>query len=153
AAESSRMRRQAGKPLPAPKRALKIAWPWSLRTMCGVEILELAPFHDFPWLVHGFSTRRGGNSVTDSGERVLNLGFREWDSRQAVKKNRGQFQSAIGADPLTLVPLKQFHSAMIRGFETSSAEPSKGDASLTSTPGLLLGVQTADCVPILLVDP
>ena len=153
AIKSSRMRRQAGKPLPPPKRAAKIESPWSLQTVRGVQILELAPFNEFSWLVHGFSTRKGGISVTNSGERVLNLGFTDWDSHEAVRKNRRQFQSALGADQLTLVPLKQFHSAMIRCFQTSPAEPCKGDASLTNTPGLLVGVQTADCVPILLVDP
>lgn len=153
AVKSSRMRRQAGKPLPPPKRARKIELPWSLHTLRGVQVLKLAPFNDLPWLVHGFSTRRGGQSLTDSGERVLNLGFTEWDLSEAVKNNRGQFQSALGAGHFKLVPLKQFHSAMIRGFQTPPAEPCKGDASVTNTPGLLLGVQTADCVPILLVDP
>jgi YfiH family protein len=153
AVKSSRLRRRAGKPLPPPKRTRKIESPWSLRTVCGVQILELAPLNNFPWLVHGFSTRIGGRSVTDSGERVLNLGFTDWDSRDMVKRNRRQFESALGADHLALVPLKQFHSAMIRCFQTPPAEPCNGDASLTDTAGLLLAVQTADCVPILLVDP
>ena len=153
AVKSSRVRRQAGKPLPAPKRAPELEEPWSLRTVHGVQVLLLAPFEKFPWLAHGFSTRAGGSSVLNSGERVLNLGFTEWDTREAVQKNRERFQSALGADRLTLVLLKQFHSAVIRAFPSSPKEPSKGDALLTNTRGLLLAVQTADCVPILLVDP
>jgi YfiH family protein len=153
AVKSSRVRRQPGKPLAAAKRAPRIEAPWSLRAVRGLEILELAPLKKFPWLVHGFSTRTGGASVVASGERVLNLGFTEWDSREAVQKNRGAFQSALGADGFTLVALKQFHSAVIRFFPSAAAGPSKGDASLSNAAGLLLAVQTADCVPILLVDP
>jgi len=147
------VRRQPGKPLPPPKHKYKIEAPWSLRTVRGLQILELVPFKKCPWLVHGFSTRTGGASIHTSGERVLNLGFTEWDTRQAVQKNREAFQSAVGAEELKLVLLKQFHSALIRFFRASPAEPSKGDASLANAPGLLLAVQTADCVPILLVDP
>ena len=121
--------------------------------MRGVQILELAPFKNLPWLVHGFSTRAGGNSVLDSGERVLNLAFTDWDTREAVEANRQRFRAALGACALRLLPLKQFHSAVIRYFSSARSEPGKGDASLTSAPGLLLAVQTADCVPILLVDP
>jgi len=118
----------------------------------GLEILELAPFRRLPWLVHGFSTRPGGES--EAGEdRVLNLGFTEWDSRHAVLRNRRAFQSALGAGGHKLVTLKQFHSAVIRCFDASPDEACRGDAAVTGTCGLLLGVQTADCVPILLVDP
>src|SRR5215813_15068044 len=153
AGKSSRLRRQPGRPLPRPARAPAIRSPWSLRTVRGVEILELAPFKNLPWLVHGFSTRAGGNSVLDSGERVLNLGFTDWDTREAVEANRQRFRAALGASALRLLPLKQFHSAVIQCFSSARSEPCKGDASLTSAPGLLLAVQTADCVPILLVDP
>jgi len=153
AAKSSRVRRVPGKPAPRPKSRPTISSPWSLRSVRGVQILELAPFKKFPWLVHGFSTRIGGVSILDSGERVLNLGFTEWDNRAAVLKNRQTFQSAIGASDFTLVPLRQFHSSIVRSFGTPPGEACKGDASFTNTPGLLLAVQTADCVPILLVDP
>ena len=151
--KTSRVRRQPGKPLPRPKPRPKIDAPWSLRTTRGAQVLELAPFKKIPWLVHGFSTRIGGVSNLGSGERVLNLGFTEWDSLETVLKNRQTFQAALGAGKLKLVLLKQFHSALIRFFQSPLAEPCKGDASLTNAPGLLLGVQTADCVPILLVDP
>jgi YfiH family protein len=116
------------------------------------RVLQVAPFSRLPWLVHGFSTRLGGKSALDD-ERVLNLGFTDWDSRENVEQNRQLFQSALKATELELVPLKQFHSDVIHVFEASPAEPCRGDASVTKTPGLLLGVQTADCVPILLVDP
>ena len=153
AVKTSHVRRKPGQAAPRPKPQPIIESPWALRSVHGMQILELVPFKELPWLVHGFSTRIGGNSVHGSGEHVLNLGYTEWDSTEAVQKNRKIFQSALGAGDLTLVPLKQFHSAVIRFFQTSPEEPCKGDASLTTVPGLLLGVQTADCLPILLVDP
>jgi len=153
AAKTSHTRRQPGKPAPRPKSSPKIIAPWLLRSVRGVQILELVPFKKLPWLVHGFSTRSGGSSILPSGERVLNLGFADWDTREAVLKNRATFQSALGADHLKLVLLKQFHSAVVHFFRAAPSEPRKGDASFSKTPGLLLGVQTADCVPILLVDP
>ena len=125
---------------------------WTERTFRGVRILQAAALNKLPWLVHGFSTRPGG--VSDiHGEKVLNLGFTDWDARENVLENRRLFESAFGAADLTLATLKQFHSDVIHVFDTHPAEPCRGDASLTRKPGLLLGVQTADCVPILLVDP
>jgi polyphenol oxidase len=126
--------------------------PWSLRRSGGLQILQLAPFHKLPWLVYGFSTRAGGASTLD-GHRVLNLSFMEWDSKENVFENRRRFQSAVGARDFTVLPIKQIHSDVIHVFSAVSAQPYKGDASATNQPGLLLAVQTADCVPILLVDP
>ena len=146
-------RRRPGQPAPPAPPVPRIAAPWRLRETRGLRILELVPFLKFPWLVHGFSTRPGGVSTLES-EKVLNLGFMEWDSRENVLENRRRFQSALGAANLDLVPLKQIHSDVIRIFpQSAAADPCKGDASATNHSGLLLAIQTADCVPILLVDP
>jgi YfiH family protein len=134
---------------------------WTQRTSHGVRILQAVALNKLPWLVHGFSTRPGGVSplanrsavAHEKVEKVLNLGFAQWDTRENVLENRRCFQSALGATDLTFVPLKQFHSDVMHVFATPPAEPCRGDASATNQPGLLLGVQTADCVPILLVDP
>jgi len=117
-----------------------------------MQILELDPLKKLPWLVHGFSTRAGGASTLNSGERVLNLGFTDWDQREDVLKNRQAFLSAIGEADSPLVLLKQFHSAVALFFAVAPEEPLKGDAALTNSRGMLLGIQTADCVPILFVD-
>ena len=129
---------------------------WTERKSGGVGILQVAAFSKISWLVHGFSTRPGGVSEVD-GEKVLNLGFTDWDARENVMENRRRFVSALGdgktARGFQLVALKQIHSDVVRLFEAAAAEPCRGDASITDKPGLLLGVQTADCVPILLADP
>ncbi len=151
-AKSSRVNRLPGKPAPRLSPRAKIAAPWSLRTVQGMQVLEVAPFKKLPWLVHGFSTRTGGTSTLNSGERILNLGFTEWDRRENVHRNRQAFQSAVGAGDSTLVLLKQFHSPITLFFAAPPEEPRKGDASFTNSRGILLGAQTADCVPILLVD-
>jgi polyphenol oxidase len=125
---------------------------WNELTGRGVRILQVPAFAKIPWLIHGFSTRPGGVSDRDGG-KVLNLGFADWDSKENVLENRRRFQSALGAESLQLVALKQIHSDVVHLFEAAPAEACRGDASATNRPGLLLGVQTADCVPILLVDP
>jgi len=105
-----------------------------------------------PWLVHGFSTKPGGVSAQD-GQKVLNLGFTDWDTNENILENRRRFQSALSATDLKLISLKQIHSDVIHLFAAAPTEICQGDASLANRPGLLLGVQTADCVPVLLVDP
>lgn len=127
--------------------------PWVLRESAnGIGVLQVAPFLKIPWLVHGFSTSQGGVSPLRR-EKVLNLGFTEWDTRENVMENRQLFQSALDGNRLSLVALKQFHSDVICEFQSALAEPRSADASICNTPNLLLGIQTADCVPILLVDP
>jgi YfiH family protein len=125
---------------------------WSERKSGGLQILQVSALAKLPWLIHGFSTKVGGASIQDS-QRVLNLGFTEWDTKENVLENRRRFQSALGATDLKLISLKQIHSDVIHLFDSAPTEVCQGDASVTNRPGLLLGVQTADCVPILLVDP
>ncbi len=125
---------------------------WTERNVRGIRILQVPALAKLPWLIHGFSTKPGGVSTLE-GEKVLNLGFTEWDSRENVLENRRRFQSALGASGLKLISLKQIHSDVIHLFDDAPAQPCQGDASATNCPGHLLGVQTADCVPILLVDP
>ena len=153
AAKGHRVRRRPGKPEPGSRPRAGTESPWTVSSVRGLQVLQVAPFKKLAWLVHGFSTRTGGQSLLPSGERVLNLGVADWDSRENVLKNRRALQTAIDAEKLQLVPLRQFHSAVVHCFATAPAELCKGDAALTNSPGLLLGIQTADCVPILLVDP
>jgi len=117
-----------------------------------MAVLQLDPFRRFPWLVHGFSTRSGGVSEL-ADEKVLNLSFTEWDGRENVEENRRRLQGALGASDFALTTMKQIHSDAIHVFRAAPRHACSGDASATNQTGLLLAVLTADCVPIVLVDP
>jgi purine-nucleoside/S-methyl-5'-thioadenosine phosphorylase / adenosine deaminase len=152
ARKTSLKKNRSRKPEPRAVLARTISSPWALRKSGGLHILQLLPFTKLPWLVHGFSTRLAGVSALD-GQKVLNLSFMEWDSKENVAKNRRLLQAAVGAKEFALVAMKQIHSDVIHPFSAVPANPCRGDASITTVSGLLLGTQTADCVPILLVDP
>lgn len=124
---------------------------WSVRRSAGIELLQADALAKIPWLVHGFSTRKGGDSRLD-GQRVLNLGFTDWDVRAIVMRNRGKLLRAVGAAEMPLIALRQIHSDVAYVFPQPTAEPCRGDAAITQAPGLALSVQAADCVPIVLVD-
>jgi YfiH family protein len=128
--------------------------PKRIRKQDKLTILRATNLSKFLWLVHGFSTRLGGFSRAYGGH-ALNLGFTPDDSKAAVERNRAAFsrELAAGSDLRPLVTLRQVHSDTILFVETPSKSQLVGDGLITSTPGLLLGIQTADCLPIILVDP
>jgi len=105
--------------------------------------------------VHAFSTRLGGVSRAYGGN-TLNLGFTKQDSRAAVERNRELFLKELGvANGRTswpLVSLRQIHSDLINRIDRMPEQPLAGDGMVTDTPGLLLAVQTADCLPIIVAD-
>jgi len=104
------------------------------------------------WLVHGFSTRRGGVS-TAYGRPSLNLGSTPEDTHRNVERNRRLFAEAIGASKMKMVAVRQVHSDIIHRVEAAPREPLAGDGLITQTPGLLLTIRTADCYPVILADP
>jgi YfiH family protein len=118
-------------------------------------ILPAEALARIPWLIHGFSTRGGGSSRV-YGENSLNLGFTQQDSRAAVERNRAAFLKKLGAmngnNPWPLVTLRQIHSDLIHHVATPPKSPLAGDGLITDTPGMLVGIQTADCLPVILVD-
>jgi purine-nucleoside/S-methyl-5'-thioadenosine phosphorylase / adenosine deaminase len=127
---------------------------WATVHSGELEILQAKALARFPWLVHGFSTRLGGVSRPEGqpAGSALNLGFTDWDTRENVRANRARLLAALRAEPMKLVTLRQVHSDVVHSLEAFPENTPKGDAAITRAPGLLLGVQSADCVPILLVD-
>lgn len=108
-------------------------------------------------VAHGFSTRHGGVGRGDCAS--MNLAFGRGDDDAIVVKNFEIFAESIGADPRCGVMLGQIHSADI--LEVTESEFGLGvynksefclDGYASSTPGALLCVRVADCVPILLAD-
>jgi YfiH family protein len=129
--------------------------PPTKRPASRVQIIPAANLGKSPWLIHGFSTRTGGFSRAYGG-KALNLGFTPKDSKSVVERNRAVFLkklSAINGNKLwPLVTLRQIHSDLIHYVSKPSAEPLFGDGLITDTQNLLLGIQTADCLPIILAD-
>ncbi|MGA8110512.1 MAG: peptidoglycan editing factor PgeF [Acidobacteriaceae bacterium] len=124
-----------------------------------VEIVRAPGWEAWPWLVHGFSTRTGGvTSAYRPGQRAgeLNLGFTSADERDKVLENRRRFVQELGVpDSMHLATLKQIHSSKVlragKG-DGDAASPCQGDGLMTDEPGLLLAIQTADCIPVLVAD-
>jgi len=129
------------------------------------NIVSASHLSQLPWLVHGFSARWGGFSRAYGGA-ALNLGFTPEDSKAAVERNRAAFLGQLGAggergsgprNPRShlwpLVTLRQVHADIIRFVDSSAESQLVGDGLISAIPGLLLGIQTADCLPIILVDP
>ena len=125
------------------------------KSQLKIEILQAAPLARISWLVHGFSTRQGGASRA-YGKGSLNLGFTVHDERAAVTKNRSALISAVTKGSKArwnLVSLRQVHSDLIHCVSQAPEHPLAGDGLITNTPGLLLAVLTADCLPVIVVDP
>ncbi|MEO6432727.1 MAG: peptidoglycan editing factor PgeF [Sphingomicrobium sp.] len=114
----------------------------------SVEVLKSPLLTGFR---HGFLGRRGGVSV---GELAgLNVGYGSKDEIALVEANRARAVAAI-APGAALVTVHQIHSAdVVRATEPwLQAERPHADAIVTATPGLMLGIVTADCAPVLLAD-
>ncbi|HUI84366.1 MAG TPA: peptidoglycan editing factor PgeF [Candidatus Binatia bacterium] len=122
----------------------------------GPEILRAPILAVEGWLVHGFSTRRGGVS-TGYGGATLNLGVTAHDRKENVERNRVAFLGAVGATdaagrPWPLLQLRQLHSAVVHRVSAGAPGVLAGDGLITDTPALLLAVKTADCAPVIVVD-
>jgi YfiH family protein len=121
----------------------------------SIQIIHATNLGKLPWLIHGFSTRPGGASRVYGGS-VLNLGFTAKDSKAVVERNREAFLRKLGGisgkKPWPLVTLRQIHSDLIHQVTEPPDTPLVGDGLITNTPELLVGVQTADCLPVILVD-
>jgi YfiH family protein len=128
-----------------------------------INILRARHLARIPWLVHGFSTRSGGFSRA-YGKGDLNLGFTKDDTGVSVERNRAAFFQSLGAvmrqrrsgkvvaGVWPLVTLRQIHSDIIHHVESPPAQQLTGDGLISATSGLLLAIQTADCLPVILVD-
>lgn len=113
-----------------------------------IELLRATGLEGVP---HGFAGRRGG--VSTGVHAGLNVGLGSQDDRHAVLRNRDLARDALlpGA---TLVTVRQVHSPDVVTVtdEIAEADRPAADAMVTDRPGLVLGILTADCVPVLFAD-
>jgi YfiH family protein len=102
-----------------------------------------------PGLAHGFFTREGG--VSEGIYASLNCGVGSQDSPAAAHENRARVVRCLGGR--TLVSAYQVHGTTVAVMdERPPAERPKADGLVTATPGVAVGVLTADCAPILFAD-
>lgn len=138
-----------------PIKTTKPRTPKLPKSSSNVSLLQSADLKSIPWLIHGFSTRPGGAS-TIYGGRTLNLGFTKDDERAHVERNRKTFLSTMGAatknKPWPLVTVRQIHSDLIHVVRSRKPDSFTGDGIVTNLSGIALGILTADCFPVLLVD-
>ncbi len=103
--------------------------------------------------VHAFTTLRHGIGASQPPFDTLNLGNRhaaDGDDPVTVERNR---QLLIEHARLPSAPhwLKQVHGVDVVRFETgSNGDEAIADASVTSTPGVMLAILTADCLPVVI---
>jgi hypothetical protein len=99
---------------------------------------------------HGFFTRKGGAS---SGIFAgLNCGTGSSDQAEIVSINRTRVSEAMGLSVAALVTVHQVHSADVVAVDGQTADRPRADGMVTATPGVILGVLTADCQPVLFHD-
>ena len=139
-----------------------------LRESREIPYYSCRAFENLPWLRHGFSTRWGGE-----GGGTLNLASAAWDTEERVNENRRRLLSALGLENAALFSLNQIHSDRVYVVESVAGlyEPqaeflffpssdsiqnyksNEGDALITNSENAVLAIKTADCFPVLIVDP
>jgi len=115
--------------------------------------LTAANLAGLPGVRHGFFTRAGGTS--DGIYAGLNCGLGSKDEAARVIENRRRVAEYLGAAHGAITTLYQVHGATALCIDTPAARDNlpKADAVVTATPGLAVGVLTADCTPVLFADP
>ena len=113
------------------------------------EVPEIANIH---WVCHAFLTRKGGSSLPPYDS--LNLSEDNGDEMREVARNRLRVANAFGFEEKTLVLLDQVHKDQVLLLEEQGLPPPPRhyDAVITARPHTLLGILTADCIPIFVVD-
>ena len=117
-----------------------------------IKVLVCKPLESAGF-VNGFSTRLGG--VSDFPKDALNLAGFDEDSSENIHENRRRFLSAFDAE-FDLATAWQMHGAevkVVRSDQNVANSEERFDALVSARVNTLVGVKTADCVPILIGDP
>ena len=116
--------------------------------MSDVEVLR----SDLLAVPHGFLGRKGGVS---KGEMWgLNVGYGSGDDPDAIAENRRRAVDAV-MPAAQLATVHQVHSPTVVYVDRAWPQDDRphADGMVTDRPGVLLGVLTADCAPVLFADP
>ena len=115
-------------------------------------MLQAPSLSKLPGISHGFFTRAGG--VSDGIYESLNGGVGSEDTPAKVAENRARMAAKLGVAPERFLTCYQIHSPEVVVADTPwlASDRPRADAIVTRTPGLAIGVSTADCGPVLLAD-
>lgn len=103
-------------------------------------------------IAHGFFGRAGG--VSEGLYSGLNVGLGSQDSPASIHENRARVAGWFDRPAEDLATLFQIHSPDVVSIDRrNAAERPKADGQVTATPGVVLGILTADCGPVLFADP
>jgi hypothetical protein len=119
----------------------------------AMPVLQARALAALDGIRHGFFTRVGG--VSDGVYDSLNGGTGSDDAPAKIAENRARMAEALGVAPERFITAYQIHSPQVVVAEAPwpSSERPRADAIVTRTPGLAIGISTADCGPVLLADP
>ena len=101
-----------------------------------------------PSRVRAFATTRAGG-VSEGEYGTMNVGLSSGDDPAKVARNRERLRAALPGDPPYL---RQLHGIDVANLDVAHDGQRTADAARTTTPGIVAGVLTADCMPLLLVD-
>ncbi len=121
--------------------------PESSPDLSRIEIIRAWPDAS---ICHGFIGRSGG--VSKGAFASMNLSYWVGDDERAVDANWKRIRREV-PDPKLVARLNQVHGNVVHAAtrETAALRPA-GDGIVTAEPGVMLGIFTADCVPILMID-
>lgn len=105
---------------------------------------------NLPAAKHAFFGRTGG--VSKGINNSLNFNYRGSDSPQNLIKNLNIAAAYYGLPGSRIVRLRQAHTATAVYLDRPSQYQIEADGVVTDKPGLILGITTADCIPVLLAD-
>src|SRR5579862_5347620 len=124
---------------------------WTKTLVGDMPIYQATTINWLPGVVQGFTTRRGGVSAKPFDK--LNLSLSVEDSPEAVAENRQRVLTDLAGGEAQLVTASQVHGVGVVCVDSSLSSPPEADALITDTPGLLLMLLFADCVPLYIFDP
>ena len=122
--------------------------------MSSAEFLTTPALAAVAGLRHGFFTRLGG--VSEGPWAALNCSLSGQDDRERVRENRRRAADALGLPASALHGLTQVHGIAVAEVGEQGwreGEGPRADAVVTRRPGVLLGIVTADCAPVLFAEP
>lgn len=127
-----------------------------IRRLKSIKFIEAPNIGETGLVTHAFCTRLGG--VSQNSFRSLNFSKKAGDSRKNVGKNLEIWANAFNIDPAGLLTVDQVHSDRILAIKEKTPKSIYGrkldyDAIITDQRGVFIGVLTADCLPIILLDP